>query len=128
MSSSPNHESSGGGHRILVVDDDRDSARSISMLLKLWSHDVQVAQDGLEAIALAEQFLPRFILLDIRLPGLNGYDTCRRIRSEPWGKNSYIIAVTGLAEDRRTEQDAGFDAYLRKPIDLEALEKMLITV
>jgi PAS domain S-box-containing protein len=114
-------------HRILIVDDNRDAAASLGMMLALLGHDTRTAHDGLEALELAEAFRPDVMLLDIGLPRLNGYDTCRRIREQPWGKDIFIIAVTGWGQeaDRRRSQEAGFDRHMVKPVDFEALEQLL---
>jgi PAS domain S-box-containing protein len=113
--------------RILIVDDSRDGAASLGMLLSLLGHDTRTAHDGLEALELAEAFHPNVMLLDIGLPKLNGYDVCRRIRQQPWGKEIFIIAVTGWGQedDRRRAQEAGFDQHMIKPVDFTALEKQL---
>ena len=113
--------------RILVVDDNRDSASTLAMLLKLTSNQTQTAYDGLEAVQAAEQFRPEVILLDIGLPKLNGYEACRRIRQQPWGQCIVIVALTGWGqeEDRNKSEDAGFNGHLVKPVDLAALEKLL---
>ncbi len=117
----------GPRRRVLVVDDNRDAATSLSMMLSLLGNDTRIAHDGLEALELAEAFRPDVILLDIGLPRLNGYDTCRRLREQPWGKDVVIIAVTGWGqeEDHRRSQEAGFDQHLVKPIDLAILEQWL---
>jgi PAS domain S-box-containing protein len=113
--------------RVLVVDDNRDAAASLAMMLSLVGHDTRTAHDGLEALELAEAFRPDVILLDIGLPKLNGYDTCRRIREQPWGTEMFIVAVTGWGQEdaRRRSQEAGFDHHLVKPVDFAALEKLL---
>ena len=113
--------------RILVVDDNRDSAESLAMLLKLTGHETHTAYDGLEAVAAAATFRPEVVLLDIGLPKLNGYDACRKIREQPWGKGMALIALTGWGqdEDRRKSQEAGFDGHLVKPIDHATLTKLL---
>jgi CheY-like chemotaxis protein/two-component sensor histidine kinase len=117
-------------HRILIVDDNRDAAASLAMLLKLTGHETQTAHDGLEAVDAAEKFHPHVVLLDISLPKLNGYDACRRIRLQPWGKNMMLVALTGWGqeEDRRQSKDAGFDHHLVKPLDLAVLTKLLGSV
>jgi PAS domain S-box-containing protein len=116
-----------GRRRILVVDDNRDAAATLAMMLSLLGHDTRIAHDGLEALELAEAFRPDVVLLDIGLPKLNGYDACRRIRQQSWGKDTFIVAVTGWGqdEDRRRSQEAGFNGHLVKPIELAALEKLL---
>ncbi len=113
--------------RILVVDDNRDSATSLAMLLQMTGHDTQTAYDGLEAVEQAEAYRPDVILLDIGLPEMNGYDACREIRRQPWGKEVVVIALTGWGQDddRRKSKDAGFNAHLVKPVDYAALLKLL---
>ena len=113
--------------RILVVDDNRDSAISLGMMLKLMGNETHTAHDGLAAVAAAEEFRPDVILLDIGLPKLNGYDACRRIREQPWSKGTVIVALTGWGqeEDRRRSQEAGFDHHLVKPVDVNDLIKLL---
>jgi PAS domain S-box-containing protein len=105
--------------RILVVDDNRDSADSLTAFLRLTGNDVYSAYDGVEAIEAAERHRPDVVLLDIGMPGMNGEEACRRIRSEPWGADMMLIALTGWGqeEDRRRTAAAGFDAHLVKPID-----------
>jgi len=113
--------------RILVVDDNQDSASSLAALLNLTGHQTHTASDGLEAVAAALTFLPEVVLLDIGLPTLNGYDVCRQIRAQPDGTRILLIALTGWGqdEDRRKSKEAGFDAHLVKPVDHEQLMKLL---
>ena len=113
------------GLRILVADDSVDSALTLTALLSAAGHDVQAVHDGFAALQRAADFRPHVLVLDIGMPGLNGYDTCRRIRAEPWGRNAVIIAVTGWGadEDRRRSREAGFDAHLVKPVDYAELQK-----
>ncbi len=107
------------GLRILVADDNRDSADLFAMFLEMMGNEVQTAYDGVAAVEEAERFRPDAVLLDIGMPRLNGEDACRRIRSTPWGKDAVLIAVTGWdhEENRRRIVDAGFDAHLVKPVD-----------
>jgi PAS domain S-box-containing protein len=121
------HQPGSGRRRVLVVDDNRDAAASLAMMLSLAGHDTRTAQDGLEAVELAEAFRPDVMLLDIGMPKLNGYDACRRIREQPWGKGIVMVAVTGWGQedDRCRSQDAGFDQHMVKPVDPAALEKLL---
>ncbi len=116
-----------GNRLILVVDDNQDSARSLSMLLKVGGNETFLAYDGEEAIEAAATQRPDVILLDIGLPKLNGYDACRRIREQPWAKKTLIIALTGWGqdEDRRKSAEAGFDGHLVKPVELAELTKLL---
>jgi CheY-like chemotaxis protein/two-component sensor histidine kinase len=115
--------------RFLIVDDNRDSAMSLAMLLKLSGNETHTAYDGLEAVEAAATFLPDVILLDIGLPKLNGYEACRRIREQPWGKDMVLIALTGWGQedDRQQSREAGFNAHLVKPVDLAALQDLLCT-
>ena len=113
--------------RILIVDDNEDGAESLAMVLRLAGHETHKASDGFDAIDAAERLRPDVVLLDIGLPRLNGYEVCRRIRSEPWGRSLLLVALTGWggAEDRQRSSDAGFDAHLVKPVDLDALLTLL---
>lgn len=113
--------------KILVVDDNMDSAESLSMLLQMKGNEVRMAHDGREAVQTAAEFLPQVILLDIGLPVLNGYEAAREIRRQPWGENMILIALTGWGqdEDRQRSKDAGFDSHMVKPVDHVALMKRL---
>ncbi len=117
-------------HRILVVDDNRDGANTLSTILGLMGNDLRTAYDGREGVDIAVQFRPHVMILDIGLPKLNGYEVCRRIREQPWGKEVVLIAVTGWGqeEDRRLSQEAGFDHHLVKPVDPKVLMKMLAEI
>lgn len=114
-------------NRILIVDDNKDSADSLAEVLKLTGNETFLAYDGEEAAEVAEQQRPDVILLDIGLPKLNGYDACRRIRANPWAEKVQIIALTGWGqdEDRRKSTEAGFDGHLVKPVDLTDLMNLL---
>lgn len=113
--------------RILVVDDNRDAAVSLAMLLKHNGDDTATAHDGLDALEAAEHFRPHVILLDIGMPKLNGYEVCRRIREQQWGKDVLIIAVSGWGQsrDRQQSQESGFDHHMVKPVDFSALIAVL---
>jgi len=113
--------------RILVVDDNRDSAESLAMLLSLSGSETQVAFDGLEALQAADELRPNIILCDIGLPKLNGYEVARKIREQPWGRSIVLIALTGWGQedDRRRSSEAGFDGHLVKPVELATLTKLL---
>jgi PAS domain S-box-containing protein len=113
--------------RILVVDDNRDAAESLAMLLNITGHKTFTAHDGAEALEAAAEHRPEVVLLDIGLPSLNGYEVCRRIREEPWGKAVTLIALTGWGqeEDRRRSHEAGFDGHLVKPVNYQALMALL---
>jgi CheY-like chemotaxis protein len=113
--------------RILIVDDNRDAADSLGMLLRLMGNDTRTAYDGQQGVDVAEEFRPDVILLDIGLPKLDGYEACRRIREQPWGKSAVLIAVTGWGQedDRRRSHEAGFDHHMVKPVDPQDLMKLL---
>ncbi len=113
--------------RILVVDDNRDAAHMLCALLQMMGHDATPAYDGLEAVEHAEKLRPDTIILDIGLPKLDGYDACRHIRSQSWGKDISMVALTGWGqeEDRRKAEDAGFDGHVVKPADLATMTRVL---
>jgi PAS domain S-box-containing protein len=117
----------GHGHRILVVDDNKDAARSLAMVLKLQGHDIRTAGDGEEAVQQAVEFDPEVVLLDIGLPKLDGYDVCRAIRKQRLGNQPLVIALTGWGQedDRRRSRDAGFDSHVVKPVDCQELMRMI---
>ena len=114
-------------HRILVVDDNKDSADSLALLLEMDGHETRRAYDGEDALSAAAAYQPDFILLDIGLPKMNGYEACRRIREQDWSKGTKIIALTGWGqdEDRRKSKQAGFDGHLVKPVDPNSLIQAL---
>jgi PAS domain S-box-containing protein len=113
--------------RILIVDDNRDGADSLGMMLRIMGNDTRTAYDGQQGVDVAGEFRPDVMLLDIGLPKLNGYEACRRIREQPWGKGVVLIAVTGWGqeEDRRRSHEAGFDHHMVKPVDPQDLMKLL---
>jgi PAS domain S-box-containing protein len=117
-----------GVHRILVVDDNRDSADSLCMILRMTGNEAHAAYDGVDGIEMAERLRPEVVLFDIGMPRLNGEDACRQIRAQPWGRDMILIAVTGWgqAEDRRRTLEAGFDAHMVKPIDPGDLMKLVL--
>lgn len=117
-------------HRILVVDDNREAALSLALMLNLMGNDTRTAFDGLEALDLAQAYQPDVMLMDIGMPKLNGYDAARRIREQAWGKRTVLVAVTGWGQDadRRSSRDSGFDHHLVKPVEPEALETLLASL
>jgi PAS domain S-box-containing protein len=123
-------DSSGRERRILVVDDNRDSAASMAIMLQMLGNEVHIAHDGLEAVELAEKFRPQVVLMDIGMPRLNGYEATRRIREQPWGGDMAIVALTGWGQtmDRARSKENGCDGHLVKPIELADLEKLLATL
>lgn len=117
----------GGGLRVIVADDNRDSADGLVLMLQFEGYEVQAAYDGAEALQLAENFQADAILLDIGMPKMNGYAVAERIRQQPWGKRPILIAQTGWGqeEDMRRSQQAGFNFHLTKPLNFDALKKIL---
>jgi len=116
--------------RILIVDDNKDSAESLAILLRMMGNEVASAYDGELALAAAEATRPDVVLLDIGMPKLNGYDTCRRIREQPWGQRIFFIALTGWGQeqDRRRTEEAGFDRHMVKPVDATVLMNLLASL
>ena len=119
-----------GTRRILLVDDSRDAVESLAMLLTITGYETTTVHDGLTAIRAAESYRPDVILLDIGLPGMDGYEVCRSIRSEPWGKNLVLIALTGWGQEdtRRRALAAGFTGQLIKPVDYAELTNLLASL
>ncbi|MBX9678063.1 MAG: PAS domain S-box protein [Gemmataceae bacterium] len=113
--------------RILVVDDNRDSALSMAAMLEILGHQVRVAHDGVEAIAEADAFHPDVILMDVGMPRLNGYEATRRLRERPWAKRVTVVALTGWGQegDRENSRAAGCDGHLVKPVLLDDLMPFL---
>jgi CheY-like chemotaxis protein len=117
--------------RILVVEDNVDSADSLSLLLRLYGHDVQVARTGPTALEMASAFRPDLVLLDIGLPGMDGYEVARRLREKPELKTVTLCALTGFSPseaDRQRHQHTEFDHYYFKPVNLETLLEMFKSV
>jgi CheY-like chemotaxis protein len=115
------------GSRILVVDDKVDTAEGLARLLKLLGNDVRVALHGKAAIETARTFRPEFVLLDIGLPGMDGYEVAATLRKDDSYKDTIIVAVSGYGQedDRRRAREAGFDHHLVKPVDFNTLTTLL---
>lgn len=113
--------------RLLVVDDNRDAAESMSMLLEIWGHEVAFAYDGPSALKTAEQWQPEAVFLDIGLPGMDGYEVAERLRELPQAKTAVLIAITGYGQedDRVRSRRAGIDHHLVKPVAPEALRGLI---
>ncbi|MFN2644162.1 MAG: PAS domain S-box protein [Burkholderiales bacterium] len=113
--------------RVLVVDDNVDAAATLDLLLRSLGHETRVAHDGVQALDIAREFRPEVILLDIGMPGLDGYEVARRLRAMNHGTNFRIVAITGWGQesDRVKSKEAGFDLHLVKPVDLGVLSKVL---
>ena len=113
--------------RVLVVDDSVDTARGLARLLGRAGHDVRTAHDGPTALAEADSHRPEFVLMDLGLPGMDGYELASLIRQEPWGRDAVLVAISGYgrAEDRRRSRAAGIDEHFVKPVDFDALSEMI---
>jgi CheY-like chemotaxis protein len=116
--------------RILVVDDNKDAADSLALLLRMMGHEVESAYDGQEAVGAMAAFEPSLVILDITMPKLNGHEVARRIREQPRGRNIVLVALTGWGreEDRRRSLEVGFDQHITKPVELADLEQLLNTL
>ena len=115
--------------RVLVIDDDRDVADSLAMLLDLLGCDVRTAYSGAVGASLVSDFQPGIVFLDLGMPEMNGYETARRIRSEPAGQQAQLVALSGWGQDfdKKRTREAGFDRHLVKPADIDVLEEILAT-
>jgi len=113
--------------RILVVDDNRDAADSLGMILRFIGADVRIAHDGPEALEVFAEYNPAVVFLDIGMPGMDGYQVARTLRTRYPDRSTAIVALTGWgqAEDRRRAQDAGFDHLLVKPTNIDELQSLL---
>jgi PAS domain S-box-containing protein len=113
--------------RVLVVDDNTDAAESLAALLSIGGHETRLAHDGLQAVEEAKTFHPDVVFLDIGMPEIDGHETARRIREQPWGKNMVLVALTGWGqvEDRRRSKEAGFNHHLVKPADPAVVAKLI---
>ncbi len=118
------------GWRILVVDDNRDAADSLAAILSMEGHHIHVANDGAQALELASALRPEVVLLDLGLPTLNGYQVCRALREQAWGKETVVVALTGWGQDeqRARTSEAGFDAHIVKPVDPDGLTSLLLSL
>jgi CheY-like chemotaxis protein len=113
--------------RVLVIDDDHDVADSLTLLLGLFGCEVRTTYDGLAGISTLVEFEPEIILLDLGMPGINGYETAHRIRELPEGRDLLLVAVTGFGQDGECERirEAGFDLQLTKPASIDVIERLL---
>jgi CheY-like chemotaxis protein len=116
-----------GARRLLVVDDNRDSADTLAELARIWGFEVDTAYDGLAALQRAREWEPAFVFLDSGMPGLNGYEVARRLREEGRFQNTTLVALTGYGQAGDIERSwaAGFNHHLVKPVDVDELEKLL---
>jgi PAS domain S-box-containing protein len=120
----------GASRRVLVVDDNEDTAQSLALVLRLQGHEVQIAHHGLTALQLASEAKPEIVILDIGLPGIDGFEVARKLRADAQTRNATLIALTGYgqAEDRRRSQEAGFDHHLVKPVDPTVLGALIAAI
>jgi CheY-like chemotaxis protein len=116
--------------RVLVVDDNHDAADSLAMILGLLGAEVQVARSGVQALEVFDGYAPSVVLMDIGMPGMNGYEVARALRGRPAGQRTTLVALTGWgqAEDRRLAREAGFDHHLVKPAELDSLQNLLASI
>ncbi|MBV8359314.1 MAG: response regulator, partial [Deltaproteobacteria bacterium] len=121
---------SGKTRRVLIVDDNQDSAEMLAELLKDAGHSVMVAYDGPSAILMAPQLKPEVMLIDIGLPSMNGYELARRLKAIPELANTSLFALTGYGQeaDRQRSLEAGFQDHLVKPVNLTRLESILASL
>jgi len=114
------------GKRILVVDDNVDAAESAAEILRLLGNEVSVVHDGLAAVSAVEASRPDIVLLDIGLPGIDGYEVARRVRRSVHGKDVMLVALTGWGQDqdRQRASDSGFDQHWVKPVGLDKLQEI----
>ncbi|MGH8313794.1 MAG: ATP-binding protein [Steroidobacterales bacterium] len=115
--------------RVLIADDNRDAAGSLAILLRMVGHDVRIAYDGVEAVALADESRPDAIVLDIGMPKMSGYDAARKIRAESWGRDIRIFALSGWGQDadKHRSRESGIDHHLVKPLEPASLLQLLAT-
>lgn len=116
--------------RVVVADDNVDTAHSLSLLLEALGHEARIAHNGIQALGIAHEFQPDAMIIDIGMPGLDGHDLARRIRTEAWGKDLLLIAASGWGqnEDKQRSLEAGFNMHLVKPVELQTLEGLLATI
>jgi signal transduction histidine kinase len=116
--------------RILLADDNRDALETLARLLQLGGHEIYKAMDGVQALEAATRVRPDLVLLDIGMPGMDGYEVARRIRSQPWGRSATLVALTGWGQesDRKRSRDAGFDTHCIKPLDPQRLSMLLASL
>ena len=116
-----------GGLRVLIADDNRDSADSFAILLQHEGHQVCLAYSGMDALAMGAKFRPQLMLLDLGMPDIDGHAVAQQVRSAEWGSEVVLVAVTGYgqAEDLRKTRENGFDHHFVKPVDFGLLQPLL---
>jgi CheY-like chemotaxis protein len=108
----------GLSRRVLLIDDERDTVDTLRILLELYGFEVRTAYTGLDGLYVARAFVPRVVICDLAMPGLDGFAVCRQLRQDPAFRGTFLIAVSGYgtAADRRNAHAAGFDLHLLKPV------------
>ena len=116
--------------KVLVVEDNRDTADTMRMLLEAWGHEARMAHNGVAALEAAEEYRPDVVLLDIVLPKMHGNDVARSLRAKPWAETVPLIAITawGQDADRQLSKAAGINHHLLKPVDPRKLQKLLAEI
>ena len=112
---------------MLVVDDNRDAAEMVATVLEMEGHESKAVNDGMQALACVDEYEPEVIVLDIGLPGIDGYEVARRLRRLPKTRDALLIALTGYGQsaDQQHARDAGFDHHLVKPTDMDAVVRLI---
>jgi PAS domain S-box-containing protein len=115
------------GRRVLIVEDNRDSAETLALAVRSWGHQAQLAHDGVSALVVSKEFRPDVVLIDVGLPKMNGYELARQLRKLPGFNSVLLVAVTGYGaeEDRERSHEAGIDHHFAKPVDLDLVQKLL---
>jgi CheY-like chemotaxis protein/nitrogen-specific signal transduction histidine kinase len=126
----PGAAPSGAGRRIMIVDDHADGADALATMLRVYGNEVRAVYQGAEAMAIGASFEPDTVLLDLGMPGLDGYEVCSLIRGSSWGDRAHVIAITGRGQpdDRRRTFESGFDRHLVKPVDPSTLASILASL
>jgi CheY-like chemotaxis protein len=126
----PNTSASEPRLRVLVVEDNDDVARSLAMLLELWGHDAEIVDRAETALKAVQTHRPAVVLMDIGLPGVDGYEVARMLRRQEGCDSLMLVAMTGYGqeEDRRRAREAGFDHHLVKPVDPDVLQQLLASL